>query len=160
MRTTLKRRIGRATAANGNGRAVFPPAPVAPVSFYRQPERRRSLWRILGRIFLWLVALAVLVALGFGGGAYLYYNQSVAAVVADSKEAKVVAKHLDIALPGQPTIALIVGSDKRRGGPEASETGNSDTLMLLRADPVSDSISLLSFPRDLRAEIVCRNRPQ
>src|SRR5215208_6031609 len=118
MRTTLKRRIGRAAAVNGNGRAVFPPAPVPPVTFYRQPERRRSFWHAVGRVLLWLLALAVLVALGFGGGAYLYYNQSVAAVVAHSKEAKIAAKHLDIALPGQPTVALIVGSDKRRFGPE------------------------------------------
>jgi LCP family protein required for cell wall assembly len=160
MRTTLKRRIGRATAANGNGRAVFPPAPLAPITLYRQPGRgRRSVWGWIGRAFLWLLALVVLVALGFGGGAYLYYNQSVAAVVAHSMEAKVAAKHLDIPLPGQPTIALVVGSDKRRGGPESAATGNSDTLMLLRADPVNDSISMLSFPRDLRAEIVCRNRP-
>ena len=158
MRTTLKRRIGRATAANGNGRAVFPPAPVAPIAFYRQPERRRSIWGWIARGLLWLMALLLLVALGFGGGAYLYYNQSVAAVVAHSKEARVAAKHLDIPLPGQPTVALVVGSDKRRFGPEASVTGNSDTLMLLRADPINDSISMLSFPRDLRAEIVCRNR--
>src|SRR5215208_479388 len=160
MRTTLKRRIGRAVAANGNGRAVFPPAPFTTVSFYRQPEpARRSIWRRVGRVFLWLIALAVLVAIGFSGGAYLYYNQTVDALVADSPAARVVAKHLDIAPAGQPTTALIVGSDKRRFGPEASVTGNSDTLMLLRADPINDSISKLSFPRDLRAEIICRNRP-
>src|SRR5215212_9092594 len=40
MRTTLKRRIGRAAAGNGNGRAVFPPAPFTTVNFYRQPKRR------------------------------------------------------------------------------------------------------------------------
>ena len=230
MRTTLKRRIGRATAANGNGHAVFPPAPFAPVSVYRQPAKQGRLkpvmlalagallgvlagvgiaaivtiavsdsglqvtrplqaaaaaigfvvlatlvaallarraarrgiassrWRWVALAGTSLCACALLVNAGYGGGAYLYYNQTVTALAANSPEAKVVAKHLDIPLAGQPTTALIVGSDKRRGGPEAGETGNSDTLMLLRADPINDSISMLSFPRDLRAEIVCRNR--
>jgi LCP family protein required for cell wall assembly len=230
MRTTLKRRIGRATAANGNGHAVFPPAPFAPASLYRQPAKQGRLkplvlalagallgvlagvgiaaivtiavsdsglqitrplqaagaaiglvvlatlvaallarraarrgiassrWRWVALVGTSLCACALLVNAGYGGGAYLYYNQTVTALVANSPEAKVVAKHLDIPLAGQPTTALIVGSDKRRGGPEAGETGNSDTLMLLRADPINDSISMLSFPRDLRAEIVCRNR--
>jgi len=230
MRTTLKRRIGRATAANGNGNAVFPPAPFAPVSVYRQPAKQGRLkpvmlvlagaligvlagvgiaaivtiavsdsglqvtrplqaaaaaigfvvlatlvaallarraarrgiassrWRWVALAGTSLCACALLVNAGYGGGAYLYYNQTVTALAANSPEAKVVAKHLDIPLAGQPTTALIVGSDKRRGGPEAGETGNSDTLMLLRADPINDSISMLSFPRDLRAEIVCRNR--
>src|SRR5215207_7896146 len=195
MRTTLKRRIGRAMAANGNGHAVFPPAPFAPVSVYRQPAKQGRLKPVMlvlaGALIgvlagvgiaaivtiavsdsglqvtrplqaaaaaIGFVVLAPLVNAGYGGGAYLYYNQTVTALAANSPEAKVVAKHLDIPLAGQPTTALIVGSDKRRGGPEAGETGNSDTLMLLRADPINDSISMLSFPRDLRAEIVCRNR--
>jgi LCP family protein required for cell wall assembly len=158
MRTTLKRRIGRAAPRSGNGRAVFPPAALAPVTLYEQPAPpRRSVWARVGRAFLWLLALLLLVALGSAGGAYLYFNQSVAAVVAQSKDVRIAAKHLDITLPGHPTIALIVGSDKR-AGPERGVTGHSDTLMLLRADPINDSISMLSFPRDLRTELVCRNQ--
>jgi LCP family protein required for cell wall assembly len=157
MRTTLKRRIGRAAPRTANGRAVFPPAPLAPVTLYRQPAPpRRSGWARAGRALLWLLALVLLVALGSAGGAYLYLNQTVAAV-AQSKDVRIAAKHLDITLPGHPTIALVVGSDKRRG-PERGETGHSDTLMLLRADPGKDSVSMLSFPRDLRTEIVCRNQ--
>ena len=48
----------------------------------------------------------------------------------------------------------MVGYDHRKAdGPNAS--GRSDTLMLVRADPTSDSISLLSFPRDMKVEIHC-----
>jgi LCP family protein required for cell wall assembly len=160
MRTTLKKGIGRGAAANGNGRAVLPPAVFAPVTRYRQPGRpARTVWARIGRVLLWLLALVVLVALGLAGGAYLYYNQSVAAVAAHSKDVKAVAKHLDISLPGQPTIALVIGYDKRKGV-EAAVTGQrSDTMMLLRADPATDAISMLSFPRDLTAEIRCPNAP-
>ncbi len=229
MRTTLKRRIGRVAPRNGNGRAIFPPAPLAPITLYTQPKRRgrgesigfasagallgillgvgvaaavtkalvedhelrltppleasaaavalvllatltaallarrsarrevrSSFWQRAALVGCWLCACALLVNAGYGGGAYLYYNQSVAALATQSKDVRIAAKHLDIPLPGQPTIALIVGSDKRVG-PEAAETGHSDTLMLLRADPINESISMLSFPRDLRTEIVCHN---
>jgi LCP family protein required for cell wall assembly len=158
MKTTLKRGIGRAGGANGNGRAVLPPAVLAPVNRYRQPSPRRSMWAWIGRVLTWLLALVLLVALGAAGGAYLYYNESVAAVSAHSKDVKVAAKHLDIPLPGQPTIALVVGYDKRKGKEAEINGQRSDTLMLLRADPTDDSISMLSFPRDLRAEIRCPNR--
>ena len=51
----------------------------------------------------------------------------------------------------------MIGYDHRKqDGPNAS--GRSDTLMLVRADPSSDSISLLSFPRDMRVEIRCPGR--
>jgi LCP family protein required for cell wall assembly len=160
MRTTLKKGIGRGAAANGNGRAVLPPAVLGPITRYRQPGRpARTIWARLGRAFLWLVALVLLAALGVAGGAYLYYNQSVAAVAAHSKDVRVAAKNLDIPLPGQPTVALVIGYDKRKGA-EAGVTGQrSDTMMLLRADPGTDAISMLSFPRDLTAEIRCPNVP-
>jgi hypothetical protein len=35
MRTTLKRGVGRGAAANGNGKAVFPPGTVTAVTRYR-----------------------------------------------------------------------------------------------------------------------------
>ena len=48
---------------------------------------------------------------------------------------------------GQAGHALVIGYDHRYGDdPKASR---SDTLMLLRADPKTKSISMLSFPRDL-----------
>ena len=92
---------------------------------------------------------------GAAGGAYLYCHQSVAAVAAHSKDVKLAAKHLDIPLPNQPAIALVVGYDKRHGD---TDRGRSDTMMLLRADPTTKSISMLSFPRDLITNLYCGNR--
>src|SRR5437588_815351 len=46
-----------------------------------------------------------------------------------------------------------------RAGAEAESNGaRSDTVMLLRADPHNQTISMLSFPRDLTVEIHCPGR--
>jgi LCP family protein required for cell wall assembly len=73
-------------------------------------------------------------------------------VAANTPAVKKAARQLDVPLPNQPAVALVIGYDARKGeGP----SGRSDTLMLVRADPQTDSISLLSFPRDMRVEIRC-----
>jgi polyisoprenyl-teichoic acid--peptidoglycan teichoic acid transferase len=57
----------------------------------------------------------------------------------------------DIPDSGAQTI-LILGSDKRNKE-LSGKYGLSDTTMLLRLDPNSDAIALLSLPRDLKVEI-------
>ena len=155
MRTTLKRGLGRGAAPNGNGKAVLPPGTSSPVTFYRQPERSsRSRAALIGRIAMWLGIACLVVATGTAGGAYLYFHESVAAVAAKTPEVRKAARELDVALPGQPAVALVIGYDHRKED-GANTSGRSDTLMLVRADPSTDSISLLSFPRDMRVEIRC-----
>jgi LCP family protein required for cell wall assembly len=158
MRTTLKRGLGRGAAPNGNGKAVLPPGASSPVTRYRQPERSsRTRAGLIGRVAMWLGIACLVVATGTAGGAYLYFHESVAAVAAKTPEVRQAARQLDVALPGQPAVALVIGYDARKeDGPNAG--GRSDTLMLVRADPSTDSISLLSFPRDMRVEIRCPGR--
>jgi LCP family protein required for cell wall assembly len=155
MRTTLKRGIGRGASVTGNGRPVLPPGSLSPIAIYRQPEPPpRSGWATLRTIFAWaLVALLVVVG-SIAGGAYLWFHESVAAVVASTPDVKIAAKRLDVALPGQPATALVIGYD-RRAGEGAGTRSRSDTVMLVRADPETKSVSLLSFPRDLFVEIHC-----
>jgi LCP family protein required for cell wall assembly len=159
MRTTLKRGIGRGATVNGNGRPVLPPGALSPITIYRQPEPPpRSGWATLRTIFAWAF-VALLVVLGsIAGGAYLWFHESVAEVVASTPELRVAAKRLDVALPGQPATALVVGYDQR-AGEQSGIQSRSDTVMLVRADPETKSISLLSFPRDLFVEIHCPGRP-
>lgn len=147
--------MGRGVAVNGNRRAVLPPASPTPMRRYRMPEPpRRTGLRLLGRL-LWL-ALAVLVMVGsaLAGGAYLFFDRSVSEVTSVTPELRVAAKQLAVPLPHRPAIALVVGYD-RRSGPEADLESRSDTIMLLRADPETDSVSMLSFPRDLLAPLYC-----
>ena len=155
MRTTLKRGLGRGAAPNGNGKPVLPPGALSPVNVYRQPPRPpRSRLALAGRIALWLGVASLVLVTGAAGGAYLYFHESVAAVAAETPAVRRAASQLEVALPGQPAVALVIGYDHRQEDGE-NTTGRSDTLMLVRADPSTDSISLLSFPRDMRVEIRC-----
>ena len=158
MRTTLKRGIGRGATVNGNGRAVLPPAP-ATFTRYRQPEPpRRTAIQWVGRILLWLLVAALTVAAGLAGGIYLYVHKNVAAVQAHSPDVVKAAQYADAPPPaGQAATALVVGYD-HRAGEEAKLPSRSDTIMLIRTDPDTKTISLLSFPRDLRVDIHCPGR--
>ena len=156
MRTTLKSRLGRAAAENGNGHGGLPPAPLPPVTIYRQPEppprRRTSLaLKILG----WLVIVIAMIGVGSAGGWYLYAHESTAELAKPkSPGVKKAAVLLKLPVAGQPATALVIGYDYRAN--EAKGTpSRSDTLMLIRADPRTKTISLLSLNRDLQAEIRC-----
>jgi LCP family protein required for cell wall assembly len=72
---------------------------------------------------------------------------------------KVAQKQLDkVPPPDQPSTALVVGYDRRLEDIKLGNPSRSDTLMLVRADPTTDTISMMSFPRDLHVEIHCPGR--
>ncbi len=156
MRTTLKRGLGRA-APDGNGKPVLPPGATSPVTLYRQDGQGRSRMGRVGRVLGWVGLVALVFMVGSAGGAYLYFHESVAAVAASTPAVKKAAKQLDVPLPGQPAVALVIGYDHRLSDGKGAPS-RSDTMMLVRADPQTDSISLLSFPRDMRVEIRCPGR--
>ena len=152
MRTTLKRGIGRTAVVNGDGHAVLPPGVLSPVTRYRQPERKRGPWRIAGRVLFVLLAMCVAVVLGIAGGTYVWELESLNRTTPIGRFKKA-ADHLNVKRPGKPTLALVIGYDHR---PEdGGAPSRSDTIMLLRADPKTDTISMLSFPRDLVVQVKC-----
>jgi LCP family protein required for cell wall assembly len=154
MRTTLKRGVGRGAELNGNGHAVYPPAVVSAITRYEQPVPERSGLRILRRVLVATLLTAVSLALAAGGGLYLWYHQSIAAIRCHEADCRTAQKRLAVVSPGVPAIGLIVGYDYRVG--DGSAVGSrSDTMMLVRADPTTKTISLLSFPRDLVVPIYC-----
>jgi LCP family protein required for cell wall assembly len=161
MRTTLKRGMGRAATLNGNGRAVLPPPVLEPMRRYRQPgppprTTGGTIWRILG----WIVLAIAVVASGIGGGLYLYGHETLSAIGAHSRGAIAASKDKNlhvIASPSEPATALIVGYDARKGADATSaQDSRSDTIMLVRADPTNNTLSLMSFPRDLQVPIYCK----
>ena len=159
MKTTLKRGMGRVAAMNGDGRAVYPPAAPTPMSRYRQPDPpKRGAWHLVASIFLWTILVVLIIGAAAGGAAYLKGHQFVEAISPKTKADIAAAKRLDLADPSQPTIALVIGTDRRKGF-QAELTGRSDTLILVRADPINNSLSLLSYPRDLLVTVKCPGHP-
>jgi LCP family protein required for cell wall assembly len=155
VRTTLKRGVGRGAELNGNGHAVFPPGPISAVVRYRQPPPPpRTGLALLRRILLVVVLTGLALVVGGAGGAYLWFHQSLNAVRAHTPAMKIAQRQLDVTPPGQAATALLLGNNQRAGF-ERSAGGRSDTIMLVRADPQTNSISLLSIPRDLRVPIYC-----
>jgi LCP family protein required for cell wall assembly len=53
--------------------------------------------------------------------------------------------------PGSPQTIFVIGSDHRAGEPISS--ANTDTMMLVRLNPDSSTINVLSIPRDLEVQI-------
>jgi polyisoprenyl-teichoic acid--peptidoglycan teichoic acid transferase len=147
MRTTLKRGTHR---INGNGSGTVPLTALTPVSRYR--SKRRGPLRLLGKIFLWMLVVILVAAGALAGGTWLFINQSISAVRASSPGVIEAEEVLAVPQPEQPTVALVVGYDRRTKGVDASTDSRSDTIMLLRADPDKKVISMLSFPRDLIVE--------
>jgi LCP family protein required for cell wall assembly len=159
LRTTLKRGIGRANGLDGNGHSRLPPSTLTAMRRYRQPELpRRSTARIVGRILFWIVTAVLVVVVGGVAGVYLWLHESVAAIAPHSSGVKEAQKELAPPPPGKAAIALVIGYDHRAN--EAKGTpSRSDTVMLLRSDPSTKTVSMLSFPRDMVVNIHCPNRP-
>jgi LCP family protein required for cell wall assembly len=157
MRTTLKRGIGRGAELNGNGHAVLPPGVITEMTRYRQPKR--GALRLVGKILFSLLAAALMVGLGLAGGYYLYLDTSVEKLNVTSPAVRRAQKQLaEVPPPDQPTTALVIGYDRRLEDIKNGSPSRSDTLMLVRADPTTDTISMLSFPRDLHVEVHCPGR--
>ncbi len=152
MRTTLKKGIGQGAGLNGNGHAAFPPGALSPVTLYRQPPPpQRSLPAQVGRFFAWLAVTVLVLVCGLVGGFYLWIHESAAALRPHTAEARAAQARLDP--PKSAAIAMVIGYDHRAG--DGNAPSRSDTMMLIRADPVTKTISLLSFPRDLVVPLYC-----
>ncbi|MDE3189688.1 MAG: LCP family protein [Acidobacteriota bacterium] len=90
---------------------------------------------------------------------YLWLHQSLAAMEAHTPAMRRAEAQLKTTPPGHAAIALVLG-DNQRAGIEASAGGRSDTILLIRADPRTHTISMLSLPRDLRVPVWCPHRAQ
>jgi LCP family protein required for cell wall assembly len=160
LRTTLKRGIGRGTSPDGNGHSVVPPAALTPMTRYRIPDPpRRSGLRVVGQILLWVAIAVVMLVVALVAGIYLWFHESVAAIQAHSEDVKSAQAFLgEVPPPGHAAIALVIGYD-HRANEAANQPSRSDTVMLLRADPETKTVSMLSFPRDLIVDIHCPGQP-
>jgi len=120
---------------------------VAGVTAYLAFGRRLSL-KVLGLS----VVVAALAAPGFALG---WTNGVVSTVGQRSEEVEqevtAATRELKPPLPGKPVNILLIGVDQH--GQTTGDPGRSDTQLLVRLDPDTQSISMLSLPRDLLVDI-------
>ena len=107
-------------------------------------SRRGSLWRFAAAAVVVILFTATTTAVA----GLLQFKQA-----AQDLAATPAIKHaqVTIANPGDPQTVLLIGSDHRAGEP--FRAANTDTMLLLRIDPNSTTINLLSLPRDLEVQI-------
>jgi polyisoprenyl-teichoic acid--peptidoglycan teichoic acid transferase len=107
-------------------------------------SRRGSLWRFAAGAVIVILFTATTTAVA----GLLQFKQA-----AQELSANPAIKHaqVTIANPGAPQTLLLIGSDHRAGEP--FRASNTDTMLLVRIDPNSATINLLSLPRDLRVDI-------
>jgi LCP family protein required for cell wall assembly len=160
VKTTLKRGIGRGGVLETNGHSVLPPSALTPMSRYRAEEPpSRSGIRTVGRILLWMAIAVAMLVVAFVAGLYLWFHESVAAIQAHSADVKSAQKFLgEPPAPGHAAIGLVIGYD-HRANETASTPSRSDTVMLVRTDPATKTVSMMSFPRDLLVDVYCPGQP-
>jgi polyisoprenyl-teichoic acid--peptidoglycan teichoic acid transferase len=139
-------RKGPASNGRRSAPAVAPPAHDDGAGLHAVPAPEpRAPRRFLRWRSLLLIPLVLLIA--FGVWAYLGYSVFNKAV---AKSNKGIDRATRAALTkpaggilSTPTTLLVLGSDQR-----GSEPARSDTIMLMRFDPKTHSVSQLSIPRD------------
>jgi LCP family protein required for cell wall assembly len=158
MRTSKKGGRSGSWGVQASGAAVAPPL-FSGVSHYQSGAPTRSVGAKILRGVGWFFLSLLVIGAGVAGGLYLYANETLDVTNLshqNSRQAGQAQKYVKYVPPGHAAIALIAGYDHRAGGGSNSYAGsNSDTLMLMRADPTTNTLSLLSFPRDLWVNIYC-----
>jgi polyisoprenyl-teichoic acid--peptidoglycan teichoic acid transferase len=107
-------------------------------------SRRGALWRFAAGAVVVIGCTAATTAVA----ALLQFKQIATFLSATPalKDAQVVVPN-----PGQAQTILIIGSDHRAG--TSFHSANTDTMLLVRLDPSSSTINMLSVPRDLKVQI-------
>jgi LCP family protein required for cell wall assembly len=126
--------------------------PPSPINVYtaRRPHKRWTFWRILR----WTLAVVLMSGVTVGGAvAYYVWNRLERITTTNDPNLKAADQQLAplVDAATQPAVALVLGYDKRYGS--GSSLGHSDTLMLIRVDPKTKILSLLSLPRDMYVNV-------
>jgi LCP family protein required for cell wall assembly len=134
--------------ARRTGMPFDPPRPPASGDFEPPPKREGLLWR-----FGLATLIIVLSFAGATSASVLNLVDDITNRLSDPAFERLGDRILPDSNGGPQTIAIL-GSDVRTGGgaPEG-DPGRSDTTILLRLDPATDQIAMLSIPRDLEVDI-------
>ena len=104
------------------------------------------------KILIWTLVVLVVAAAAAAGAAYFYAKDVVNELgsARNPVEQKAIDVTSDAVITSKtPLIFLVLGIDKRPDDPNP----RSDTLFLMRMDPVKKTVTMLSFPRDALVEV-------
>ncbi len=130
----------------------YRPAGAAPGTPVDMPSKRKHTGR---NVCIVLVVLALAAAAAFAG--YKMWQGGQSSSTSASTTASTTTAASDTS--EQAYYVLIVGEDSRTGTTEINEPnyadgkGRSDTMMLVRVDPVNYKITLVTIPRDTEATV-------
>jgi LCP family protein required for cell wall assembly len=135
----------------GPGPPAAPPSPPAPPKLAAaggEPPRRPRLWLR----FLAASALIVLSTAAATSISALDYIGGIASALGHDGRLSKVDRFLARGYEGGPQTILVIGSNYRPNG-STGKNGLSDTVMLIRLNPVQGTINMLSIPRELKVNI-------
>jgi LCP family protein required for cell wall assembly len=123
-------------------------AAVAVVTAYMAFGRHLA-GKIIGVVVVVVVLATPGLAVGYANG-LVGATGGAARTQAEQDQISKADAQVEAALPHRPMNILLIGSDKST---VPGDPGRSDTQMLVRLDPETKSISMLSIPRDLEVDI-------
>ena len=108
--------------------------------------------KLIGVIVVVIVLATPGLAVGYANGLVADVGQtgSAARTSKDKQDIAAADKEVDRPIPNKPMNILLIGSDQSN---LPGDPGRSDTQLLVRLDPETKSISMLSLPRDLQVDI-------
>ena len=109
---------------------------------YKNP----ALWK---RIVKWTLLSVLAITLVAGTAGFFLVYHTLGKIGEDTELIFEARQELDIPPPDEPVNVLLLGTDEDPDG----ESKRSDTMMLVRINPEGNSVSVLSFPRDLLVDI-------
>ncbi len=133
------------------GAPVVVVAAIALVTAYLAFGRHLAV-KLVGVAVVVLVLATPGLAVGYANGLVDDFGKAGDTTITPADQAAVAAadEEVDRPIPDEAMNILLIGSDK---SDVPGDPGRSDTQMLVRLDPETKSISMLSLPRDLRVDI-------
>jgi LCP family protein required for cell wall assembly len=119
-------------------------------TFRRAGRRHMNAVTLLGVAFGLVLCIIIAVCLAIIG--QTIFGQGASPAAANSMPAKP-AVVWPTAIPGKPVKILLLGSDQRPNDPGY----RTDVIMLMQIDPAAQTVSVVSFPRDLWVEIPAKH---
>jgi LCP family protein required for cell wall assembly len=133
------------------GAPIVVVAAVALVTAYLAFGRHLAV-KLVGVAVVVIVLATPGLAVGYANGLVSDVGEAGTAAKTAEERAQISAanEEIEVPLPDKPMNILLIGSDKST---VPGDPGRSDTQMLVRLDPETKSISMLSLPRDLLVDI-------